>query len=190
MQKDCPCSWIITGVWSRVVAKCCYPFPNPNHWNQEYPAEPRWPGPNKNLLVVALVSHVETAQLGLVGCSLMLYFHWWRDDAGPHWPQLLQHTPCCTFYIYIYIYIYIYCNETFNVLHMFRLETEEGGLYVRATNVSVSSGVLVQGVQVRFLPHARKCEVVSQPVKRWKRGSASDFDGPRLEQMMWIGMSR
>ena len=82
-------------MWSRVVAKFCYPFPNPNRWNQEYPAEPRWPGPNKNLHVVALVSHVETAQLGLVGCSLMLYFNWWRDDAGPHWPQL-QHTPCCT----------------------------------------------------------------------------------------------
>ena len=61
---------------------------------------------------------------------------------------------------------------------------------MRATSVSVWSGKLVQAAQAVFLPHPIICEVESQPVRLWKRGSAKDFDGPRLEQIVWTGMSR
>ena len=65
------------------------------------------------------------------------------------------------------------------------LSVKRSGSCVRATSVSVRSGKLVQAAQAVFLPHPRICEVVSQPVRLWKRGSAKDFDGPRLEQIVW-----
>ena len=62
---------------------------------------------------------------------------------------------------------------------------------MRASSVSgMRSGVLLQAAQAVFLPHPRNCEVVSHPVRLWKRGSAKDFNGPILERMVCIGMLR
>ena len=70
------------------------------------------------------------------------------------------------------------------------LRQNRSGWYVRASSVSVSSGILLQAAQAVFLPRPRNCEVVSHPVRLWKRGYAKDFNGPILERMVCIGMSR
>ena len=43
---------------------------------------------------------------------------------------------------------------------------------------------------VVFLPHPRKCEIVSHPVMAWKSGNAIDREVPRSEQISWMGISR
>ena len=50
--------------------------------------------------------------------------------------------------------------------------------------------MLVQAAQAVFLPHPRNCEGVSHPVGLWKKGSVNAFNGPILERMVYIGMSR
>ena len=56
---------------------------------------------------------------------------------------------------------------------------------MRASSVSVSAVMLLQAAQAVFLPHPRNCEVVSHPVRLWKRGSAKDFNGPILYWSGW-----
>ena len=48
------------------------------------------------------------------------------------------------------------------------------GALVSASSVSVSPGVFCQDAQTVFLPHPRKCDVVSHPVMAWKSGNATD----------------
>ena len=64
------------------------------------------------------------------------------------------------------------------------------GALVSASSVSVSPGVFGQDAQAVFLPHPRKCDVVSHPVMAWKSGNATDREGPRSEQISWMGISR
>ena len=61
---------------------------------------------------------------------------------------------------------------------------------VSASSVSVSPGVFCQDAPAVFLPHPRKCEIVSHPVMAWKSGNAIDREGPRSEQISWMGISR
>ena len=49
---------------------------------------------------------------------------------------------------------------------------------VRATSVMVRFGMHFQAAPAVFLLHPRNGEVVSHPVKLWKRGRAKDFDRP------------
>ena len=70
------------------------------------------------------------------------------------------------------------------------LRQNRSGLYVRASSVSVSFGMLLQAAQAVFVPHPRNCEGVSHPVGLWKKGSVNAFNGPILERMVYIGMSR
>ena len=64
------------------------------------------------------------------------------------------------------------------------------GALVSASSVSVSPGVFCQDAQAVFFPHPRKCDVVSHPVMAWKSGNATDREGPRSEQISWMGISR
>ena len=58
-------------------------------------------------------------------------------------------------------------------------------LCVRASSVTVISGMLVYGSHVVFLQPQIKCE--SQAVEE---GSAKDVNGPIFELMVYIGMPR
>ena len=53
------------------------------------------------------------------------------------------------------------------------------GALVSASSVSVSPVVFCQYAPAVFLPHPRKCEIVSHPVMAWKSGNAIDREGPR-----------
>ena len=64
------------------------------------------------------------------------------------------------------------------------------GALVSASSVSVSPGVLCQDAPAVFLPNPRKCEIVSHPVMAWKSGNAIDREGPRSEQISWMGIPR
>ena len=64
------------------------------------------------------------------------------------------------------------------------------GALVSASSVSVSPGVFCQDAPDAFLPHPRKCEIVSHPVMAWKSGNVIDQEGPILEQISWMGISR
>ena len=64
------------------------------------------------------------------------------------------------------------------------------GALISASSVSVSPGVFCQDAPAVFLPHPRKCEIVSHPVMAWKSGNAIDREGPRSEQISWMGISR
>ena len=64
------------------------------------------------------------------------------------------------------------------------------GALVSASSVSVSPGVFCQDAQAVFLPHPRKCDIVSHPAMAWKSGNATDREGPRSEQISWMGISR
>ena len=64
------------------------------------------------------------------------------------------------------------------------------GALVSASSVSVSPGVFCQDAPAVVLPHPRKCEIVSHPVMAWKSGNAIDREGPRSEQISWMGISR
>ena len=64
------------------------------------------------------------------------------------------------------------------------------GALVSASSVSASPGVFCQDAPAVFLPHPRKCEIVSHPVMVWKSGNAIDREGPRSEQISWMGISR
>ena len=48
------------------------------------------------------------------------------------------------------------------------------GALVSASSVSVSPGVCCQYAPAVFLPHPRKCEIVSHPLMAWKSGNAID----------------
>ena len=87
---------------------------------------------------------------------------------------------------------FLYISTTKDSIHCIcsELRLNRSGLYVRASSVSVSSGMLLQAAHAVFLPHPRNCEVVSHYVSLWKRGSAKDFNGPILERMVCIGMPR
>ena len=60
---------------------------------------------------------------------------------------------------------------------------------VSASSVSVSPGAFCQYAPAIFLPHPRKCEIVSHPVMAWKSGNAIDREGPRSEQISCDGFS-
>ena len=45
-----------------------------------------------------------------------------------------------------------------------------------------------QATQAVFLPFPKKEDVVSQPVRAWKAGSADDFAGPSWAAMVWTGI--
>ena len=64
------------------------------------------------------------------------------------------------------------------------------GALVSASSVSVSPGVFCKDAPSVFLPHPRKFEIVSHPVMAWKSGNAIDREGPRSEQISWMGISR
>ena len=64
------------------------------------------------------------------------------------------------------------------------------GALVSASSVPVSPGVFCQDAPAVFLQHSRKCEIVSDPVMAWKSDNAIDREGPRSEQISWMGISR
>ena len=64
------------------------------------------------------------------------------------------------------------------------------GALVSASSVSASPGVFCQDAPAAFLPHLRKCDIVSHPVVAWKSGNAIDREGSRSEQISWMGISR
>ena len=63
------------------------------------------------------------------------------------------------------------------------------GVLVSGSSVSVSPGVFCQDAQAVFLPHPRTCEIVSHPEVAWKSGNAIYREGPRSEQISWMGIS-
>ena len=69
-----------------------------------------------------------------------------------------------------------YNDKSFPLLHVERPKDEA---LVSASSVSVSPGVFCQDAPAVFLPHPRKCEIVSHLVMAWKSGNAIDREGPR-----------
>lgn len=63
------------------------------------------------------------------------------------------------------------------------------GLFVWATDVSVSSGVLCQADQAALLPHPKNCDTVSQPLTACKGGKALHLKGSSWADRVWIGLS-
>ena len=53
----------------------------------------------------------------------------------------------------------------------------------------MSPSVFCQDAQAVFLPHPRKCDVVSHPVMARESGNATDLEGPRSEKISWMGIS-
>ena len=86
------------------------------------------------------------------------------------------------------LYITTTNRSNFSIWRDSRLKHD--GALVSASSVSVSPGVFCQDAQAVFLPQPRKCDVVSHPVMAWKSGNAIDLEGPRSEQISWMGISR
>ena len=65
----------------------------------------------------------------------------------------------------------------------------DSGFSVSVSITSVISGMLFHVAQEVFFPQPRSCDVVSQPLKAWKRGRALDLVGPNMDVKSWIGIS-
>ena len=86
--------------------------------------------------------------------------------------------------------LYIITTNRFSFCMWRDPRLKHDGALVCASSVSVSPGVFCQDAQAVFFPHPRKCDVVSHPVMAWKSGNATDREGPRSEQISWMGISR
>ena len=158
----------------------CHLYASPNQISRGFLAGRRWPYPSRNWPAIMLVSHACCNRAAWLG---------WRFSN-----DLLQMVKrrCLASFTLATPQPLLYIRTTKRTIRCMCTESilKRVRYSVRATNVSVKSSKLVQTAQAIFLPQARNCEVVSHPVKLWKRGSARDFDGPRLEFRTWTGMSR
>ena len=164
---------------SKATKYHCIPFATPIRGNPGFLGELRLLDSSKNWPEAALSLYVQRELLVMVGCSAEYFLPLVKRRflsslalAKPH-PLL---------------YVITTNRSSFCMWRDPRLKHD--GALVSANSVSVSPGVFCQDAPAVFLPHPRKCEIVSHPVMAWKSGNAIDREGPRSEQMSWMGISR
>ena len=158
--------WHLGMLSSKATKYHCIPFATPIRGNPGFLGELRLLDSSKNWPEAALSLCVQRELLVMVGCLASLTL------AKPH--HLL--------------YVITTNRSSFCMWRDPRLKHD--GALVSASSVSVSPGVFCQDAPADFLPHPRKCEIVSHPEMAWKSGNAIGREGPRSEQISWMGISR
>ena len=164
---------------SKATKYHCIPFATPIRGNPGFLGELRLLDSSKNWPEAALSLYVQRELVVMVGCSLGFLPLVKRRClasltlAKPH-PLLI-------------LYVITTNRSSFCMCRDTMLKHD--GALISASSVSVSPGVFCQDDPAVFLPHPRKCEMVSHPVVAWKSGNAIDREGPRSEQISWMGIS-
>ena len=140
--------WHLGVLSSKATKYHCLPIATPIRGNQGFLGELRLLDSSKNWPETALYLYVQRELLVMVGCSPE-YFSACKKTV-PGFIDICQTTSSTIHYN----------DKSFQLTH--------DGALVSASSVSVSPGVFCQDAQAVFLPHPRKCYVVSYPVMAWK----------------------
>ena len=153
----------------------CLPFATPIRGNLGFLGEPRLLDSSNNWPGAVLSYYVQRELLVMVGCSPEYFLPLVTRRCLASLTLAKPHP---------LLYIITTNRSSFCMWRDPRLK------HASASSVSVSPGVFCQDAQAVFLPNPRKCDVVSHRVMAWKSDNATDLEGPRSEQISWMGISR